>query len=288
MNILYENFDWEIYKKINLDLNYISNKDDAWLHWTTHGISEERPLSNINNTNTHNGRLGNLFFINMALHFISLKTNLQCRYKYINQFERLGIHLFSGNNIYNNDLILTDETFLDIIKYGDTKHNIIIDNHNWFQTTDFCLFLKQYFNMHYPKLKIINSNIFKKRYDNNNDLFIHIRLGDVTDNIGNIRTYYERMLLETTYVTGYISSDSIENEMCKYFIDKYNLIIVNTCEIDTIMFGSTCNNIILSGGTFSWLIGFFAFYSTNICYPNMKDRWYGEIFCFSDWNCINY
>ena len=288
MNITYENFDWQIYVKINLDLNYISNKDDAWHHWIKHGISEERPLSNINNTNTHNGRLGNLFFINMALHFIALKTNLQCRYKYISQFEKLGIHLFSGNNTYHNNLILTDTNFLDIIKSSNKTQNIIIDNDNWFQTTDFSLFLKKYFNMTYPKFKIINNNIFKNRYDNNNDLFIHIRLGDVTNNIGDITKYYDKMLLETTYVKGYISSDSIENEICKYFIDKYNLMIVNACEIDTIMFASTCNNIILSGGTFSWLIGFFAFYSTNICYPNMKERWYGEIFSVHDWNCVNY
>ena len=63
---------------------------------------------------------------------------------------------------------------------------------------------------------------------------------------------------------GYISSDSIQNETCKYFIKKYNLNIVNYNEVKTIMFGSTCNNIILSGGTFSWLIGFFAFYSEVI------------------------
>jgi hypothetical protein len=34
-------------------------------------------------------------------------------------------------------------------------------------------------------------------------------------------------------------------------IKKYNLIPYNNNEIDTIMFGSTCKNVILTSGTFS-------------------------------------
>ena len=49
------------------------------------------------------------------------------------------------------------------------------------------------------------------------------------------------------------------------------------------MFGSTCNTIILSGGTFSWLIGFFAYYSKNINYPINNNKWYGDIFIFNNW-----
>jgi hypothetical protein len=58
-------------------------------------------------------------------------------------------------------------------------------------------------------------------------------------------------------------------------------------EVDTIMFGSTCNNIILSGGTFSWLIGFLAFFSKNIFYPKMQEKWYDiNIFDFENWKSI--
>jgi len=53
------------------------------------------------------------------------------------------------------------------------------------------------------------------------------------------------------------------------------------------MFASTCNNLILSGGTFSWLIGFLAFYSKNIYYPlDNKNKWYGDIFIFPEWTGI--
>ena len=61
---------------------------------------------------------------------------------------------------------------------------------------------------------------------------------------------------------------------------------INSSEVETIMFGSTCNNIILSGGTFSWLIGFLAVKSEKIFYPEIKEKWFGDIFSFTNWNRI--
>ena len=289
MHIDYENFDWSNYINLNEDLKLIINtKKNAWEHWLNHGKEEERPLFLLNNTSIHHGRFGNLFFINMAMHFISLKFNLKCNYKYFNKFEKLGIHLHIGKNFYDNNLTLTDDNFLDIIQNETNKSNIIINNENWFQTDKFTLFLKVYFSIPYNKFKIINSNNYFKRYNNNNDLFIHMRIGDVANRTDNIKAYYEKVLSSINFTTGYISSDSIDNELCIYFINKYKLIIINNNEIETIMFGSTCNNIVLSGGTYSWLIGFLAFYSKNIYYPNISNPWYGNIYQHFNWNTINY
>jgi hypothetical protein len=290
--ITYEKFDWKTYIKINSDLKDdpdINSKETAWKHWIFHGYQEERPISAINNTNVHNGRFGNLFFINMVMHFVAIKLNLKCRYKYFKKFERLGIYLYVGENNYDSTETVTDENFLDLIQNNYiTKQNIAINNENWFQTKEFALFLNSYFNIYYNKYKIISNNIFKNRYNNNNDLFIHVRLGDMTNKVKNIHMYYEKILSRSKYITGYISSDSIESDFCKYLINKYNLIVIDKCEIEIIMFGSTCNTIILSGGTFSWLIGFFAFFSKNIHYPNIKNPWYGNIFSFRKWNSINF
>jgi len=52
------------------------------------------------------------------------------------------------------------------------------------------------------------------------------------------------------------------------------------------MFGSVCKNIILGGGTFSWLIGFLALSNSNIFYPELKEKWYGDIFSFNNWNKV--
>lgn len=290
MEINEDNFDWQSYINVNPDLliNNIYNKHTAWKHWQNHGLNEERPLCNINNTNIHNGRLGNLFFVNMVIHFISLKINLKCRYKYFDKFKKLGVHFFVGENEYTNDIVLDDSNFLNMIKNEtNEKTNIIINNENWFQTNDFVIFLNNYFEIPYYRNKIIKNNIFKKRYNNNNDVFIHIRLGDVKEKVNNTEHYYDSILSKIIFDNGYIASDDIGSEICQNLIKKYNLFEVNKPEIETIMFGSTCNNILLSGGTFSWMIGFFAFFSKQIYYPFIENPWYGDIFNFKNWISVN-
>ena len=48
------------------------------------------------------------------------------------------------------------------------------------------------------------------------------------------------------------------------------------------MFASTCKNIVLSHGTFSWLIGLLGFYST-IYYQKITRFWQGDIYVFPEW-----
>lgn len=145
-----------------------------------------------------------------------------------------------------------------------------------------CFILKQ----NIEKDNIINKNIFKSRYQNNNDVFIHVRLGDII-NLNAGLSYYEKVLNNMKFDNGYISSDSINHKICNTLIKKYNLKIINKNIIETIMFASTCHNVILSNGTFSWLIGLLSFYS-NIYYPKIKVMWHGNIFVFDDWNEIDY
>jgi len=233
-DINFDNFDWNTYININEDLkkDNILDKQSAWNHWLNHGCNEERPLSLINNTNVHNGRFGNLFFVNMVVHFISIKTNLKCRYKYYSKFEKMGIFLHIGKNTYNNNLIITDDNFLNIIKNENLdKQNIIINNDSWFQTCEFSYFLKTYFNLPCNRAKIIDKNIFKKRYNNNNDLFIHVRLGDLENQIENVVDYYDKILSTTEFVTGFITSDTIEHKICQDLINKYSLLVINKDEV---------------------------------------------------------
>jgi hypothetical protein len=90
------------------------------------------------------------------------------------------------------------------------------------------------------------------------------------------------------YENAYISSDEIENAICQELIYKYKMIVLDKNEIVTIMFGSTCKYMVLSGGAFSWLIGFLGFFSKDIYYPCNKNTWYGDIFVFNKWNGIGF
>jgi len=241
---------------------------------------------NINSTlNTH-GRFGNHFFRNLAFHFIAKNNNLKFTYSYPDKFSQLGISLYKdGTNQYNDKIDIDDSNFFDFIK-NDVKFNKNISIKDMYaQTSEFSTYIKNYIHEDEQKNKIIENNIFKNRYNNNNDVFLHIRMGDSIDkNPGFI--YYDSILDKLSFDNGYISSDLLSHPMCSALINKYKLKPVLIQEVETIMFGSTCKYIVLSNGTFSWMIGLLAFYS-SIYYPKVKNKWHGDIFVFSEWNEID-
>jgi len=291
LNVSYENFEWNSYLIINQKLieKGIHDKEQAWNHWIKTGKKEERSFSIINNSNIHNGRFGNLFFINMFLHFMSVKYNLKSSYKKDSLFKSFGLNFYTGQQIYDTNLLVTDRNMDIVLNNTNEPSNLIISNDVWFQKRKFCVFLKKHFYKNVNKKTIIEKNVFKNRYNTNNDLFIHARLGDVENRLPRISCYYEEILEKEKgkYENGYISSDSIGSEICVKLIQKYNLTVIDYDEINTIMFGNTCKIIILSGGSFSWMIGFFAFFADRVYYPvldkTVAKKWYGDIFTFSDW-----
>lgn len=247
----------------------------------------------MNTTINTPGRFGNQFIRNMACHFIAQKYNLRFTYSVHDWMKRLGILLFTkGRNIPSTNkhtLILNDTNFYNIITKSEissdiSKCNIRLHCNFYAQTSDFALYLRSHFNN--IKDTIIQSNKFTTRYSNNNDVFVHVRLGDIA-NTSMICSYeyYDLVLSRIQFTTGYITSDSINHMICETLIKKYKLQIYRGNEIDTMMFGNTCKYIVLSGGTFSWLIGLFGFNST-VYYQKNKKKYYGNIFVFPDWNGI--
>ena len=288
LTINYDKFPWKTYYKLNTELisNDINmnNKKNAWNHWIKYGKQDERSFSYINNTNNHRARFGNLFFINMCLHLFSIKYNLKSSYKYEVQFDKLGINFYSGSNIYKKNLLLTESCFENLLENNVKPKNIIINNNVWFHTDRFCKIINTYFIQNNIFEKVKKRNLFKNRYNNNNDLFIHLRLGDVENKTRKLHLYIENMINTLKFNKGYIASDNTNHVMCQHFIHKYNLCVINKDEVKTIMFGSTCKHIVLTGGTFSWLIGFLATTEPqNIYYPEIKEKWFGDIFRFNNW-----
>jgi hypothetical protein len=233
------------------------------------------------------GGIGNVFFKNMVLHILSKKHNLRASYNICHKFKQLGLDLFiDGTNDYNEKIVLTDETFFNYISESNIHKNVEI--HGYFQTREFAEYLKQYFTENNLFEPVKQANPYKDRYNNNNDMYIHVRLTDAAKHNHGI-TYYDYVISKLEYTTGYISSDDINHPICQYLIQKYKLNIYESKVVDTIQFASTCKHLVLSNGTFSWLIGFFAFYST-IYYPkpDLQHVWFGDIFIYPEWNCVNY
>jgi hypothetical protein len=142
-------------------------------------------------------------------------------------------------------------------------------------------------NNDFYKNSIINANIFKERINNNNDVFIHVRLGDV-EHINPGYNYYDKLLSDLNFTNGYIASDTIDHEICKKIIEKYNLQVIDKDEVETIMFANTCKYIVLSQGTFSWFIALLTYYAEKIYYPKIKTQWHGNIFVLPELIEVDY
>jgi len=238
-------------------------------------------------TTSLNGRLGNQIIRNLAVSIIAEKHNLYVNYCNYDLITKLGINLFIGKNKFNTIEELTDDNYFDIYENNELKFNLN-SNNNYFQSKKITNFLYNYLHSDLIKQTIINKNPYKERYNNNNDLFIHIRLTDVEKYNPGINYYMKAILFNNNnnnIDTIYISSDNTNHTIIKEIINKYpKTKIINYNEINTFQFGSTCKNIILSHGSFSAIIGYLGFFS-NVYYPEYENnkKWYGDMFSIDGW-----
>jgi len=229
------------------------------------------------------GRLGNQIIRNLAVSLVANKHNLKVNYCNNDLINKLGIELFSGNNVYNSVIKLYDDNYFSIYNCNDLSSNL--DSYgSFFQTKDITTFLHDYLHTDKIKLNIINKNPFKSRYNTNNDLFIHIRLADVADKNPGIN-YYLNTIKIINFDNLYISTDETTHNLVNTLIKIYpNAKLINYDEITTFQFASTCKYIILSHGSFSAIIGYISFFSI-IYYPeyDLNKIWYGDMFSIKNW-----
>jgi len=255
---------------------------------------------------TTNGRYANQFIRAFAAHFISQNLCAQPFYPPIN-LTKLGITLYKPSTESQNIGVpqkvinLEEDTFMDYAKTEmalsetatpNLQDNTLLDlNHIYCQTPEHALKINEFLRHPENQVRIIQANSNNPRYDANNDVFIHVRLGDVPHHNPGYE-YYNKVLSGLEFTNGYISSDTINNPICRKLIHKYRLQIINPHALieDILQFGSTCKYLVLSAGTFSWLFGVLGF-NSQIYYPDpeLKRRWHGNIFeCMPGWNKISY
>ena len=233
------------------------------------------------------GRLCNHILRALAANFISQQRNLQFNYgEYYDKMKALGINLFNGTMIYRVGEDITNKNIMMYLNNNIPNFKNINVNKSYFQTKDFSNYLYTYYQNPINHIPIINANIFKDRYNKNNDVFIHIRLGDVA-HLNQGFSYYDKILKQLSFENGYISSDDINHSICQELINKYNLKIIDYNEVETIMFGSTCKYLVVTGGSFSYIIGLFGFFS-KVFYLKGMNNWYpAELYFIDDWTEIS-
>jgi len=231
------------------------------------------------------GRLGNQIFRNIITSEIAKQNDLKVvEYGMFNQIQRLGIKLYTtGTNIYNDEVKITDDTCMKYI-HGEEHVNCNINTcDNYFQTPDTARYVYQYLTTYEQKTHIMENNIYKERYDSNEDLFIHLRLGDAVFLHPNM-SYFDEAISKCVYSTGYLSTENYSHPFCQELMKKYKLRPLPSFmdEVHTIMFASTCRNIILCTGTYSWVIGVLGYFS-KVIYPEMIEAWTGDIYVIPEW-----
>jgi hypothetical protein len=232
-------------------------------------------------TGNHKGnyRFGNLLFFTYIISFLAMVNDIPIEYPRIDEITSLGIPLFTeGKTHYNESLSLTNENISDILENPKINKSIIVNGvHDYMQTPETAKFIKQLITLNNVN---VNDNV-------NNNLFVHVRLGDLLEHkLNQSFIYYDTVIRSISFDKGYISSDTINHKICRTLIKRYNLTVYDSSETETIKFGSSCQHIVLSLGTFSWFIGAFSS-GKNVYYPEPIKKWHGDIFIFPEWNQIN-
>ena len=232
------------------------------------------------------GRFGNHVIRNLYASFLAEAGNVKFIYSYDEEIKKLGIPLFrNGTNTYEKYLIIHDDFCLNLLD-AKVDYNIFVDICSA-QNHEFASKLFNYFRTKEIQSSIMKANMFAKRYDNNSDVFVHVRLGDVVKlNPG--YDYYDSALSKCCVKGGFISSDSPNHPIVLVLAAKYNLELFEANEVETIMMASTCKNLILSAGTFSWLIGALGFFS-KVYVPHSRfiNKWCGPIFDMPEWMVVD-
>jgi len=238
------------------------------------------------------GRLGNNLIQFIAAFLFCEKHKINLYYDdmiYNYQYDTVP-YRYNLTSLLDNDLINfiktnEDKKFVKELRITDDNFNEYYYKNNIEEEILFCgyFYMFSIFEKEREKIK----KLFKIKYDliDENDLFIHYRLGDVNNsNLALPLDYFIESIESVNFNKAYISSDSIDDEKCQFLIKNYNLIPINLNPYETIMFGKNFNNLILCESTFSFLIGYFS-NANNVIYNKLNSKWGNNyMFNFSEFN----
>ena len=130
-------------------------------------------------TTTRNGRLCNQIIRNLSLSLLAKKYDLHVEYSNFEDINNnLGINLHVGNKKYEKTNKITNTNYMKHLNENlKVDYNLNMMN-DYFQTEEITTILQKHLKEQMKN--IMDKNPYKERYNynNNNDIFLHIRLDD--------------------------------------------------------------------------------------------------------------
>ena len=231
-------------------------------------------------TINNRGRLGNAMFRNCAASILSKKFNMKVKeYVMFPQLRALCPKFYTqGTKIYETQINIGQTNFTDIIQKNNVDYGLKLMYRC--QDTNFVLNYKN---------EILSQFDLQYSKQHKDDLFIHVRLGDILKFPERIPSldYYVKAIEQTKFKKGYISSDTPSHEIVAHLMSRFNLTLYENKPAETINFGKDFGNLVLSSGTFSWWIAFLS-KAKNVFYPKNGQEWCGDIFVFDEWTPVEF
>lgn len=225
------------------------------------------------------GRLGNNIIQYIVGYMISIKFKLKLKSPQPFNFGDIFFHTIDFTVENKNLFIVNDKNWIEVLLGDNIDGNYHFHLDGFFQD-------KIFYESHFNEIR----KYIDVDYDysiNNNSLFIHYRIGDIMNDRRMLPIeYYLEAINMVDFDKGYISSDNLEHEFCERLISEFNLTPISLNPEKTISFGKNFNKLILSEGTFSWVIAFFSEAEKIIC-NERKNLWFGDIF-FDSWTKLHW
>lgn len=254
------------------------------------------------------GRMGNQLIVYLVCFLISKKFKKKINiatYLYKEDINKLGIVFekyceIESNNIFQEEnhrgKCINDDEMVHVLNdYKELSDDIWLHWWCWCQQPDTIKCIVDYFYNKENELPrdIITNNKYKIRYNNNKDIFIHMRLNGLLPSTKSklttlpVLNYYiicismiKKKNIDNIYITTDHKYDKTYLELLEWCNkSNFNTIIYEENHTDTILFGSTCKNIILSSGSYSFIIGLFGFMSNIYIYEYAGRGWHPEYYC---------
>lgn len=214
---------------------------------------------NINSSSVTGGRLGNQLIRNIAANFLVKQHNLRYGYTFMHEMASLGFTLYNGTHTYSHTVGVDESNYFETL--DGPPCNIVMEH--YYQTKEFMDFLRRRVELDATWAKHVASTCaaFRPNIVEDDAVFVHARLGDIADAFDIPFSYYDAAMQQiigstTAGIKGYISSDMLEHPTCTALIQKYNLQPFNADSVQTILFASKCRHMVLSQGSFSWMLSF--------------------------------